>query len=112
MAEQVFPGPAPAAQIADGKRASDSVTGSEPRQFSKDDIQMWLRFDLGAVSLSLQEIEQLAPGQTLLLTCDPDLPVQLTCSGAKIGHARLVDINGQLGIQVARLHSTCEGGQS
>ncbi len=110
MADQVSTVAPPLSSAAVGKPTSArQAVSTDASPLSKADLQLWIQFDLGALQFSLPEIEQFVPGQTFLLNRTPDRPVHLKCCGQTIAEARLVQVNGQLAVQVARLRPRHEG---
>jgi type III secretion protein Q len=68
-------------------------------------LEVELRFELGKIGLPLAEVEALAPGKTFPLGMDPLSAVTVTLDGQALASARLVDLNGTLGVQITRLAS-------
>jgi type III secretion system YscQ/HrcQ family protein len=62
-----------------------------------------IAFELGKQRLSLAEALALAPGKTFPLGMDPLSAVTVTLNGQALANARLVDLNGTLGVQITRL---------
>lgn len=64
-------------------------------------LQVPLQFELGAVSLSLAEMQGLAPGSVLRLQSPASPPHVVVRAGGKVvGQGELVDVDGRLGIQL------------
>lgn len=71
-----------------------------------NDVTISLSFDLGQRRLSLAELQVLQPGEIFALARPfDDGPVHIRANGALIGFGELVDVDGQLGVQVVRLGS-------
>ena len=65
-------------------------------------------FELGERSLSLHELQTLAPGFTFDLGRDLRQAVQIRANGMLIGTGELVDIDGRIGVVVTSLLSRTE----
>lgn len=68
-----------------------------------DALPVRLSFDLGDVSLTLEQARTLQPGQTIELARPLAGGVRIRANGALIGEGDLVDIDGQLGVSVRTL---------
>lgn len=64
-------------------------------------LQVPLQFSMGTVSLSLAELQGLAPGSVLRLQ-SPASPaqVEVRAGGRVVGQGELVDVDGRLGVQL------------
>ena len=62
-----------------------------------------LSFDLGDVQLTLAQVQSLQAGQTLDLARPIAGAVRIRANGALIGEGDLVEIDGQIGVSVARI---------
>ena len=65
------------------------------------DIDIRLSFELDRRTITVGELEALAPGYTFALDCDASSPVTIRANGKAIARGRLVDMNGVLGVQIS-----------
>lgn len=68
-----------------------------------DDVHVELTVALGAVSLSLRQISELAVGQVVSLGRPLEGPFELRLGARVIGAGELVDVDGALGVRVLSL---------
>lgn len=80
----------------------DALT-EDQRKPSLDEIPVRLSFELGAIELSLGELQGLAPGMVLPIGEPMPPAVRIHCSGRRIGAGELVEVDGRLGVQVTLL---------
>ena len=64
------------------------------------DIDIRLSFELERRTITVGELELLAPGYTFVLNCDATSPVTIRANGKAIALGRLVDVDGTLGVQI------------
>ncbi|GHU07884.1 hypothetical protein AGMMS50225_05540 [Betaproteobacteria bacterium] len=69
-------------------------------------LEVTVHFELEKKLLPLSELESLAPGKSFALGADPLSAVTLTLNGQALACARLVDLEGTLGVQITRLIGT------
>lgn len=69
-----------------------------------DELLLKVTFEVGRVELTLGELRSLGPGYVFTLTSDPRQSVDLCVGGRRIGKGELVEVGGQLGVKVVRLH--------
>lgn len=87
------------------------TTQTEPNNESGDQAISWndmpvhVSFDVGHKMLTLGQLRQLCEGQALQLDRQIQSAVNIRANGALIGQGQLVDIDGQLGVLVNKLHS-------
>ncbi|TFY86930.1 YscQ/HrcQ family type III secretion apparatus protein [Pseudomonas kairouanensis] len=82
-----------------GDRAPVDVFGHEPF----DELAMNLNVRCGALQLSLGELRQLAPGAIVGVTGYAPGMAGLYYGDRPIGHGKLVDVDGRLGLQLSRV---------
>lgn len=85
--------------MTDGPQAGASDAAS------LDELPVELSFDLGQRHMSLAQLRQLQPGQVIDLTRPLGSAVQIRANGALVGQGEVVEIDGRLGVVVARLHA-------
>ena len=68
-----------------------------------DDVPLPLIVELGRVSLTVRELAGLRKGQVLELGHDPQEPVSLVFEGHVIGAGKLVNVEGEIGVQITSL---------
>lgn len=85
--------------MTDGPQADASDTAS------LDELPVELSFDLGQRQMSLNQLRQLQPGQVIDLARPLGSAVQIRANGALVGQGEVVEIDGRLGVVVARLHT-------
>jgi type III secretion protein Q len=65
------------------------------------DLELPLSLEIGRITMTLREIERLAPGTILEAGSDPMRPVTVTCHGRSLARGLLVDLgDGRLGVQL------------
>lgn len=80
-------------------RVDDGADG----ETDEDDLPVMLCFDLGHLELTLAALRALGPGSVLALPAPSDAPVRVTVGGRTVGTGELVEIEGQLGVQLMRI---------
>ena len=88
--EQKQPTPPPA----------DTPNVEEPAGELMKDVSLSLVVELDRVSVNLDQLVQLAPGQVIGLQRPPGSPVDLSINGRIVGRGQLVLINGELGVKI------------
>lgn len=73
---------------------------AENRMQDAKNIEVTLAFELEERPITLGELSQLKPGSVFTLAADPQSPVRILANGKPVAQGRLVDVNGQLGVQV------------
>lgn len=68
--------------------------------FSAGQLPLRLSFDLGGVTLSLDDVAALAAGSVLPTGREMAAPVRILASGRVIGTGSLVEVAGQIGVRV------------
>lgn len=76
-----------------------------PKLNAADDITLEVGFELEPAELSLDEIATLQVGQVLVLENDLGLlPISIVVGGDVIASGELVEIGGEIGVQITALH--------
>ncbi len=85
---------------------TDATATAEPIINPRDmaDIPMTVRFDVGQLSLTLQEVQALCEGTILELPADIEDLVHINVNGLYVGQGELVTIDGKAGVRVLRLN--------
>lgn len=66
-----------------------------------NNLQVNVQFELGTLTLSLDQLHSLSPGSVLSLQSPASPPnVRVLGGGRLLGKGELVDVNGQLGVQI------------
>lgn len=68
-----------------------------------DDLPIRLVFEAGRLELPLGRLDEIAPGQVLLLPGDPDAPIAIVANGRRIGTGALVQVGERVGVRVIEL---------
>jgi len=68
-----------------------------------DDVPLPLVVELGRVSMTVRELASLRKGQVIELGHDPKDPVSLVFEGHVIGAGKLVNVEGEIGVQITTL---------
>lgn len=68
-----------------------------------DDVPLPLIVELGRLSLTVKELASLRKGQVIELGHDPNQPVSLVFEGHVIGAGKLVNVEGEIGVQITSL---------
>ena len=69
---------------------------------SADAIPVRISFDLGALTFTLAQLQQMQPGQTIDLARPFTGAVHIRANGALVGEGELVDIDGHIGVSLSR----------
>ncbi len=64
------------------------------------DIRISMEFILNRQKMTLEELEKMYLGQLLILDQDAEKNIEITVNGMRIAQGELVEINGQLGVEV------------
>ena len=65
-----------------------------------EELPVKLTFELENRTITVGELKSLAPGYTFTLTADASAPVTVLANGKPVAKARLVDVNGAIGVQL------------
>lgn len=86
------------------EQAADGTTGTTGASSSIDTaaIPIRLSFVLGSLSLTVGDIAELAPGSLLKLESGLPPRVTIEANGLPIGTGELVDLDGQLAVEITR----------
>lgn len=68
-----------------------------------DDLPIRLVFEAGRLELPLGRLDEIGPGQVLLLPGDPDAPIAIVANGRRIGTGGLVQVGDRVGVRVVEL---------
>lgn len=101
-------------QLGDGSESGDvlpeGVAAPEMAEDASDggaavleDVPLPLIVELGRLSLSVRDIAALRRGQVLELGRTPQEPVALVVEGHVIGAGKLVNVEGEIGVQITNL---------
>jgi type III secretion protein Q len=82
--------------------AGDHPPGEE-EGLGLDDLPVRLTFEMGRVTVPLQDLEAIGPGYVFELARGPDQPLDILANGRRIGRGRIVEVGGALGVQVVWL---------
>jgi type III secretion system YscQ/HrcQ family protein len=86
--------------VADPK--APAPTAPEPEtsaQSLADNLSLPLSFEVGRKTLTVRELESLAPGAIIAVDHDPTQPVTVACHGQPVARGTLVDLgDGRLGV--------------
>ncbi len=77
-----------------------------PLAVEEEDLQslpFQLVLELGRVEMSLGELQQLAPGVLLPISCNSDDAVDVVVNGKRIGRAALVRVGDGISVRISRL---------
>lgn len=87
----------------DSVTAQATESSSDAATATLASLPVRLSFDLGDVQLTLAQVQSLQAGQTLDLGHPLAGAVRIRANGALIGEGDLVEIDGQLGVSIARI---------
>ena len=99
MAEQ-HPSPSP---------PSGETAGAAESSAAFDQLEVDLRFDLGAVSISLAELKTVGPGYVFELDRALDRLVTLQVNGQPMGVGELVEVDQRVGVRLVELYGHGDG---
>ncbi len=77
------------------------ASGDEPTPL--DEVPIRLSFDLGTKTITLSELQALQPGSVFSIDRPAHEYLTIRANGAVIGSGQLVEIDGHLGVSVARI---------
>jgi type III secretion protein Q len=64
------------------------------------ELPIRLTFDFGRIDVPLDELEAIGPGHVFQFARPAGEPVDIMANGRRIGRGRIVEINGEAGVQV------------
>jgi len=79
---------------------AEAPEGQEATGELMKDLSLSLVVELDRITVSLDQLVQLAPGQVIGLPRPPGSPVDLSIHGRIVGRGQLVTINGELGVKI------------
>lgn len=82
---------------------SEPVTDPTPAPLNPDDLEIRIDFDLGHLTLPLEELRTLQPGYSFTLTRPSPQPVRIVAGSQTLGYGELVQIDDRLGVRVTTL---------
>ncbi len=87
----------------DDSHMSQDQTTAEPA-FDVDQLPVEIRIQVGQITLTIEELNQLEPGHTLPLPmADQSKEATLIANGRSVGQGELVMVGDQLGIRITQL---------
>jgi type III secretion system YscQ/HrcQ family protein len=84
-------------------QAAGQTEGQRARDDAVDDLPARLVVEAGRASLSVREILSLSPGTVIPLERPVSAEVTLAAGGRTLAHGVLVDVEGELGVQVLKV---------
>lgn len=107
--------PAPAREpedVAYGNGHEDPVAGDERlaadgETVAPGEICLTLRFELGRLKLSLDQLRALGEQTVLTLHDASAQSIAITSSGAEVGRGEVVSVDGRLGVRITRWGPAC-----
>ena len=70
-------------------------------------LDLCLRFELGRLHLSLDQLRALGPGVVLELTGGSPHEIAIACGGTRVGYGEVVDVEGRLGVRITHWGGAC-----
>lgn len=70
-------------------------------------VTVTLRFELGRLPLTLDQLRALGPGSVLALQDGAPRRIAIACNGATVGSGEVVDVEGQLGVRITSWSGAC-----
>ena len=92
-----------ASEVPDGPEATEVAVNEVVREITREDIldvEVSVKFSVGAAKTSLREVASIRPGYTFETESKVDSPVTIELNGAKLGRGELVMIDGRIGVRV------------
>lgn len=84
--------------------AGEEVEKSEDSSLrSAEDVPLTLTVEIGKLTMSLEKLMQMQPGNLLELGMNPDQTVHLTLEGKRVARGELVKIGDLLGVRILEL---------
>lgn len=111
-----YPDPDPNSDTVGNEAAivAEDRGGEDPAAFAArharadlDDIPVSLSFELGRVSLPLDEVRTLGPGVVLLLDGGSPASLAIVAGGRTLGRGEVVDVEGRLGVRLTEWGTQC-----
>jgi len=97
-------------EAASGRDAEGAAETEAPIPFAVRSVNLPVIFELGSTSLTVEEAENLVPGQVFTLSSRTNKPVRILVSGQCVGTGSLVDVGGFIGVQVQDIYLEKEAG--
>jgi type III secretion protein Q len=103
------------ALMSDAPENIETAAAAEPQApgLSKEDIdalEITLSLVLDERHMTIGELAALGPGHILDTTASLDAPVTIKVGGKAVGKGRLVEVGGNLGVLIASLELSAQGG--
>lgn len=70
-------------------------------------LALTLRFELGRLRLTLDQLRALGPGSVLEVQDGSPQSIAIACGGAQVGHGEVVDVDGRLGVRITHWSGAC-----
>ena len=75
-----------------------------------ESLPICLNFELGSITLPLNEVRTIAPGRVFELEGQLDSPIRLTINGKEIGRGELVKLGDRPGVRIVSFYNSGEQG--
>lgn len=82
---------------------ADIFGGAQQQETDVSRLPTRVVFDVGSLTLSLAEVEQLVPGAVIALPRPLHEAVEITCNGQRIGYGTLNRVGDSIGVRITRL---------
>lgn len=98
---------------SDGPDRQDrEAEGDEPGEADErpevpGSLDLRLRFELGRLTVSLDQLRALGPGVVLELADGSPHEIAIACGGARVGYGEVVDVEGRLGVRITHWGGAC-----
>ena len=80
-------------------RAKDSTV----KKISASQIPLKIKFEIGRINVSLEELQKMNPGYKLPIDVNPRI-IDLTVNGKSIGKGELIEVGDTVGVKVVELY--------
>ncbi|MBN9473240.1 MAG: hypothetical protein ABS43_12280 [Bordetella sp. SCN 67-23] len=85
----------------------DDPGAADERPEVPGSLDLRLRFELGRLTVSLDQLRALGPGVVLELADGSAHEIAIVCSGARVGDGEVVDVEGRLGVRITHWGGAC-----
>lgn len=91
----------------DGGHESNRMEGADGDVSVPGEIRLTLRFELGRLKLSLDQLRALGEQAVLTLHDASAQSIAITSSGTEVGRGEVVSVDGRLGVRITRWSGAC-----
>ena len=82
---------------------TEQLKSDEGEVVALKELPLYVTVEIARLKITLEQLMQLTPGNTLEIPVHPDQGVSLTVNGSKVGRAELVHLGEQLGLRILEI---------